>query len=114
VLFPKVAKYPAQEQLELVHGDLCGPVSPPTLVENAYFLLLVDDMSRYMCLTLLSSKADAPAAIMAFQAKVERKTGKKLKVLQTDNRGEFTSVQFGEYCAGEGIQRHFSALGTPQ
>jgi hypothetical protein len=41
--FPKVAKYRAQEQLELVHGDLCGPVSPPTSGGNAYFLLLVDD-----------------------------------------------------------------------
>jgi hypothetical protein len=48
--FPKVAKYRAQEQLELVHGDLCGPVSPPTPGGNAYFLLLVDDMSRYMWL----------------------------------------------------------------
>jgi transposase InsO family protein len=67
-----------------------------------------------MWLTLLRSKADAPAAIMTFQAKVERETGKKLKVLRTDNGGEFTSVQFGEHCAGEGIQRHFSAPGTPQ
>jgi hypothetical protein len=114
VSFPKVAKYRAQEQLELVHGDLCGPVSPPTPGGNAYFLLLIDDMSRYMWLTLLRSKADAPAAIMTFQAKVERETGKKLKVLRTDNGGEFTSVQFGDYCAGEGIQRHFSVPGTPQ
>jgi hypothetical protein len=33
----------------------------------------------------------------------------KLKVLCTDNGGEFTSMQFSEYCAGEGIQRHYSA-----
>jgi hypothetical protein len=34
-----------------------------------------------MWLTLLRSKADAPAEIMAFQARVERETGRKLKVL---------------------------------
>jgi transposase InsO family protein len=45
---------------------------------------------------------------------VERETGKKLKVLQTNNGGEFTSVTFDEYCAGEGIQRHHSAPYTPQ
>jgi len=61
-------------------------------------------MSRYMWLTLLRSKADAPAAIMEFQARVERETGKKLKVLRTDNGGEFNSVEFVEYCAGEGVQ----------
>jgi hypothetical protein len=83
-------------------------------VGNLYFLLLVDDMSRFMWLTLLRLKADAPTAIMTFQARVERETGKKLKVLRTNNGGEFTSVQFGEYCAGEGIQRHYSAPYTPQ
>jgi hypothetical protein len=67
-----------------------------------------------MWLTLLRSKADAPAAIMAFQARVEHETDKKLKVLRTDNGGEFTSMQFGEYCAGEGIQRHYSAPYSPQ
>ena len=112
--FPKAAKFRAQEELELVHGDLCGPITPATPAGNVYFLLLVDDMSRFMWLTLLRSKADAPAAIQAFQARVERETGKKLKVLRTDNGGEFTSVEFGEYCAGEGIQRHHSAPYTPQ
>jgi hypothetical protein len=45
---------------------------------------------------------------------VERETGKKLKVLRTDNGGEFTSVTFGEYYAGEGIKSHHSAPYTPQ
>jgi transposase InsO family protein len=51
---------------------------------------------------------------MSFQARVERECGKKLKVLRTDNGSEFTSVEFGEHCAGQGIQRHFSAPYTPQ
>ena len=58
--FSHAAKFRAQEELELVHGDLCGPISPPTPAGNAYFLLLVDDMSRYMWLTLLHTKAEAP------------------------------------------------------
>jgi transposase InsO family protein len=45
---------------------------------------------------------------------VEHETGKKLKVLRTDNGGELTSVQFGEYCAGEGIHRQLSASYSPQ
>jgi transposase InsO family protein len=111
--FPRAAKYRAQEELKLVHGDLCGPISPSTPAGNVYFLLLVDDMSCYMWLTLLRSKADAPAVIMSFQARVERETNKKLKVLRTDNGGEFTSMQFGEYCVGVVIQWHFSAPYSP-
>lgn len=64
-LFSQVAKYRAKEELELVH-DLYGPITPSTSAGNAYFLLLVDHMSRYMWLTLLHSKADAPTTIMMF------------------------------------------------
>jgi hypothetical protein len=46
--FPEEAKFRAQEALELVHGDLCGPISPATPGGRKYFLLLVDAMSRYM------------------------------------------------------------------
>ena len=28
--FPKEASYRATDRLDLVHGDLCGPISPPT------------------------------------------------------------------------------------
>ena len=34
-------------------------------------------------------------------------------MLWTDNGGEFTSVEFGEHCTGEGIKRHFSAPYSP-
>jgi transposase InsO family protein len=112
--FPKTARYRADEQLELVHGDLCGPITPATHCGRKFFLLLVDDYSRYMWLYLLSSKAEAAAAIRQFKARVETETGKKLKVLRTDRGGEFNSIEFGLYCAKEGVQRHQTAPYSPQ
>ncbi|WVZ71925.1 hypothetical protein U9M48_020454 [Paspalum notatum var. saurae] len=112
--FAKKAKYRAGDRLELVHGDLCGPISPTTHGGRKYFLLLVDDTTRFMWLRLLSSKDEAPEAIKHFQAKVEAETGNKLKVLRTDRGGEFTSVEFGRYCADEGVERHLTAPYSPQ
>jgi hypothetical protein len=40
----------AESVLELVYGDLCGPVTPATPSSTKYFLLLVYDMSQYMWL----------------------------------------------------------------
>ncbi len=40
--------------------------------------------------------------------------GRKLRVLRTDNGGEFTAVEFAAYYADEGVTRHFSAPYTPQ
>jgi transposase InsO family protein len=44
----------------------------------------------------------------------EKECDRKLRVLRTDNGGEFMTVEFTAYCADEGITRHFSAPYTPQ
>jgi hypothetical protein len=112
--FPAEANYRATERLDLVHGDLCGPISPPTHGGKRYFLLLVDDKTRYMWIVLLSRKDEAPAAIKRWQASVEVETRVKLRVLRTDRGGEFTSTEFGEYCADRGVRRHLTAPYSPQ
>lgn len=47
-------------RLELVHGDLCGPITLATPGGKKFFLLMVDDYSRYMWMELLPSKGYAP------------------------------------------------------
>jgi hypothetical protein len=44
--FPRQAQRRSNEVLQLLHGDICGPIYPPTPSGNRYFLLLVDDYSR--------------------------------------------------------------------
>jgi hypothetical protein len=53
--FPAVAQYQAERTLEILHGDLCGPISPVTPSGGRYFLLLVDDKSRFMWLSVMST-----------------------------------------------------------
>jgi hypothetical protein len=63
---PRQAINRADEPLGLVHVDLCGPIDPPTPGGKRYFLLLVDDHSRFMWLHLLATKDQASAAIKKF------------------------------------------------
>nr|AAU90089.1 putative polyprotein [Oryza sativa Japonica Group] len=114
VPFPDKARFRAQDALELVHGDLCGPIAPATPGGRKYFLLLVDDMSRFMWIRLLSGKHEAAAAIKQFKAGVEMESGRKLRALRTDRGGEFTSVEFTEFCADRGVSRQLTAPYSPQ
>jgi transposase InsO family protein len=107
--FPSQAKRRAEGLLDLVHDDLCGPITPATPGGKKYFLLLVDDKSRYMWVTLLAAKSDTLAAVKLFQNRVEVETGRHLRVLRTDNGGEFTSVEFESYCADRGVERQHTA-----
>jgi transposase InsO family protein len=111
---PQQSSFRAKERLELVHGDLCGPVTSATPGGRRYFLLLVDDLSRYMWVVVLGSKGEAADAIRCAQAAVEAKCGRKLRVLRTDNGGEFTAAEFASYCVDEGVQRHYSAPYSPR
>jgi transposase InsO family protein len=89
--FPHQASFRAKERLDLVHGDLCGPVTLATPGGRHYFLLLVDDHSRYMWVMVLGSKGEAADSIRRTQAAAE-----------------------AECCAEEGIQRHYSVPYSPQ
>jgi hypothetical protein len=106
--FPQQSSFRAKERLELMHGDLCGPVTPATPGGRRYFLLLVDDLSHYMWVVVLGSKGEVADAIRRAQAAVEAECGRKLRVLRTDNGGEFTAAEFTSYCADEGVQCHYS------
>jgi transposase InsO family protein len=97
-----------------VHGDLCGPVIPATLGGRPYFLLLIDDLSRYMWVMVLGSKGEAANAIRRVRVAAEAESGRKLRVLRTDSGSEFTAAEFGSYYVDEGVQCHFSASYNPQ
>lgn len=57
--FPSKSNFAAKEKLELVHGDLCGPITPVTSAGNRYFMLLVDDFSRMMWVFMIKTKDEA-------------------------------------------------------
>jgi hypothetical protein len=97
-----------------MHGDLCGPMTPATPGGRRYFLLLIDDLSRYMWVMVHVSKGEAANAIKRVQVTAEAECGRKLRVLRTDNGGEFIAAEFASYCADEGVQRHYSVPYSPQ
>ena len=45
---------------------------------------------------------------------VENQTGRKIKVLRSDNGGEYVDKEFVDFCASEGIRREFTVPYTPQ
>jgi ribosomal protein L15 len=112
--FPQKAEFRVEEVLDLVHGDLCGPISPPTAGGSKYFLLMVDDRSRFMWVSILRSKDQAADSVKQFKLAAEAETGRKLRMLRTDRGGEFTSVEFMEFCAEVGMQRQLTAPYSPQ
>ena len=102
--------------LDLIHSELCGPMSSTALTSFEYYIMFIDDYSRKTWIYFLRSKKleEVLLWLQAFKALVENQTGKKIKVLQSDNGGEYTSHAFDEFYRPEGIRRQLTVPYTPQ
>lgn len=111
---PTRANFNAKKVLELIHGDLCGPITPETTFGKRYFFLLVDDFSRVMWVYMLNNKSGAFGVFKNFRALVENGNKQRIKVFRTDTGGEFMSNEFKNYCKEANIIWHYTAPYTPQ
>ena len=89
--------------LELIHTDVCGPMQTRSLGGALYFLILVDDKSKYTWLYFMRKKSDAFEYFKEFKTMVEKQIGKCIKILRSDQGGKFTSRAFNSYCKKHGI-----------
>ncbi|KAJ0532731.1 putative RNA-directed DNA polymerase [Helianthus annuus] len=110
---PKESQWRATKPLELVHADLCGPITPQTYGGNRYFLLIVDDFTRFMWVYLLKTKDEAFIMFKKFKAEAEQNNPYQVKMLRTDRGGEFNSLQFNDFCQRMKIRRQLTAPYTP-
>ena len=104
----------SEEPLGLVHSDVCGKISTPSLGRGLYFLTFIDDNSRYVWIYILKSNDKVFEKFVEWKALVENSSGQKLKTLRTDNAGEYTSAAFTAYLKKEGVCHEFTVPKTPQ
>ncbi|GJP86547.1 hypothetical protein CLOP_g16558, partial [Closterium sp. NIES-67] len=104
----------AAQPLDLVHMDLWGPNPSPSRQGHRYMLVLVDDHSRYSSVSLLRSKGDAPAAIIAWLKQASTHFGRPVRRLHSDGGGEFLNRQVASYCELHGIRQTHTLPHSPQ
>ncbi|GAA0186281.1 hypothetical protein LIER_33569 [Lithospermum erythrorhizon] len=86
---PKQSNWRAVAVLELIHSDLCGPISPTSNTGKRYFMCFIDDFSRKGWAYLLANKSDTLYHFKIFKALVEKESEKNIKCLRTDRGGEY-------------------------
>ena len=100
--------------LDYIHTDVWGPTKTASLGGKHYFVTFVDDFSRRVWVYTLKSKDEVFETFLVWKKMVENQTGRKIKVLRSDNGTEYRNDQFSYLCKKEGISRHFTVRDTPQ
>jgi hypothetical protein len=94
--------------LDSVHTDVCGHMSRRSLSGCEYYLTFIDDYSRKTWIYFLKAKSEIFIQFQEFRALVENQSGKRIKVLGSDNGGEYSSRQFVDFCSQQGIRRQMT------
>ncbi|CAI7876304.1 unnamed protein product [Closterium sp. NIES-53] len=95
---------PAKAPLTLVHMDVVGPIKAPSISGSRYFLTIVDDYTRAMTAVVLKE----------WMPRAQRESGHKVKVIRTDNGGEFIGADFEVVLKKKGIQHQLTVPYNPQ
>jgi len=97
----------ATRPFELLHSDLCGPISPQSASGARYFILDIDDFSRITWVYFLQSKAasEIVSIFQEFMPRVERRFPQYPIVrFRCDNgKGEYDNGLFRGILRGSGI-----------
>jgi transposase InsO family protein len=101
----------AEGVLELIHLDGCGPM-PSSSISG--YVSFIDDYSRKTWLYLLKSKDEVFNKFKEFKALIEKLFERKIKILRSDNGGEYTSKEFVNFCKDVGIKRELTTPYNPQ
>ncbi|KAL5816544.1 hypothetical protein ACOSQ3_024922 [Xanthoceras sorbifolium] len=110
----KRSTWRASQKLQLIHVDICGPISPTSNSKKMYLICFIDDFSRKTWVYFLVKKSEALVTFKYFKKYVEKDMDACIKCLRTDRGGEFTSRDFNEFCKENGIKRQLAAAYTPQ
>ncbi|CAI7801510.1 unnamed protein product, partial [Closterium sp. NIES-53] len=111
---------PTEAPLQTLHMDVWGPARVRGQDHERYFLLVVDDYSRYTTVFPLRSKGDVTEVLInwirAARLQLRESFGSDFPVLRlhSDRGGEFSSARLGAFCRARGIRQTFTLPASPQ
>ncbi|CAI7738619.1 unnamed protein product [Closterium sp. NIES-54] len=111
---------PTTSPLQTLHMDVWGPARISGQSRKRYFLLVVDDYTRYTTVFPLRSKGQVVhvliPCIRTVRLQLHERFGQDLPVLRlhSDRGGEFSSNLLRDFCRGEGILQSFTLPDSPK
>ncbi|CAI7835719.1 unnamed protein product, partial [Closterium sp. NIES-53] len=111
---------PTEAPLQTLHLDVWGPARVRGQGHERYFLLVVDDYTRYTTVFPLRTKGEVPDVLIPWirttrlQLRDRFQSNFPVLRLHSDRGGEFSSDLLAAYCAEHGIRQSFTLPASPQ
>ncbi|CAI7799511.1 unnamed protein product [Closterium sp. NIES-53] len=102
------------EPFETLHLDVWGPASRPGPERESFFLVVVDDYSRYTTVSPLAKKSDITSTLIRWLLTTADTCGRHVSCLHSDRGGEFRSSIIAGFCCEQGIRQSWTLPESPQ
>ena len=90
--FGSYAPSRANDLLNIIYSDVCGPLKVSSLGGNKYFVSFVDEFSKKLWTYRLKAKSEVFDTFKVFKTLVEKQSGWNIKILRIGVGVEFTST----------------------
>lgn len=110
--YPKEAQNRSNELLGRIHSDVCEMPSE-SYGGAKYFVSFIDDYSRFTKVYCIKAKSEVFSCWGNFQKLMEKQTGRRIKVLRSDNGREYCNNIFKNSLDNAGIQHETSVPYSP-
>lgn len=90
--------------LQIIHSDVCGPITPSTWDGNRYFITFLDDFTHYSMVFLIKNKEEVTSKIKEYIEKVEARWNLRVSKLRCDNGREYINKNVTTWCESKGIE----------
>jgi transposase InsO family protein len=98
----------------LIHSDVWGPSPISTLHGIRWFVTFVDDCTRMTWLYVMKHKHDVFNIFQMFHTLIQTQFSAKIRILRSDNGGEYVNQEFNRYFQTHGIVHETTCPQTPQ
>ncbi|CAI7853580.1 unnamed protein product [Closterium sp. NIES-53] len=106
--------HPATTPFQTLHLDVWGPAPMQGPKRECYFLVVVDDFSRYTTVFPLAKKSEVTSTQIRWLLATEGTHGCRVSCLHSDCGGEFRSGILAGFCGEQGIVQSWTLPESPQ
>ncbi|PKU87036.1 Retrovirus-related Pol polyprotein from transposon TNT 1-94 [Dendrobium catenatum] len=100
--------------LDLIHSDVWGPAPVISNQGFKFYVIFVDDYTRYTWIYPLRFKSDVFHTFVNFKNQIENLTSQRIKKIRTDGGTEYVNSSFQNYLLTHGISHQISCPYTPE